>query len=70
MSLCPQRSASGLISFVVWRNGSVVIVWTALVSRATIDHLKSVFSAHGTDAWWSLPIEELLPNDVIVKVAF
>lgn len=38
------------------------------VCRATINHLKSVFASKGSDSWWSLPVKELLPDDVISQV--
>jgi isoleucyl-tRNA synthetase len=32
-----------------------------LVEAATIDHVIGLVAEHGTDCWWSLPVEELLP---------
>jgi hypothetical protein len=36
--------------------------------RASIDHLKSLFLKHGSDCWWTLPMDELLPREVIEQV--
>ena len=47
--------------------------WTLAViiaCRATINHLKSVFACKGSDSWWSLPLKQLLPDDVISQVHF
>jgi len=42
----------------------------SFVYRATIDHLKSVFACTGSDSWWSLPLDKLLPDNVIAQVTF
>ncbi|CAI9118806.1 OLC1v1020422C2 [Oldenlandia corymbosa var. corymbosa] len=34
-----------------------------LMNEATINHIKSIFSQKGSDAWWYMTVEELLPND-------
>ena len=38
------------------------------VYRATIEHLQSLFLEHGSDAWWTLPMDQLLPKRVKEKV--
>jgi isoleucyl-tRNA synthetase len=32
-----------------------------LLTNETIEHVTRVVSEHGSDAWWQLPIEQLLP---------
>ena len=32
-----------------------------LLSEETINHVRDVFAEKGSDAWWELPVEELLP---------
>lgn len=32
-----------------------------LLTNETIEHVTSVVAKHGSDAWWQLPIEQLLP---------
>ena len=34
-----------------------------LVDDRTISHLSQLFEKHGADAWWSLPIKDLLPAE-------
>nr|WP_225914043.1 isoleucine--tRNA ligase [Leptolyngbya ohadii] len=33
-----------------------------LLNAETIDHVQKLFAEKGSDAWWQLPIEELLPE--------
>ncbi|MBF2046694.1 MAG: isoleucine--tRNA ligase [Elainella sp. C42_A2020_010] len=33
-----------------------------LLNEATLNHIEKLFAAKGSDAWWELPIEELLPE--------
>jgi len=33
-----------------------------------VDHIKSVFASQGSDSWWSLPLKQLLPDNVISQV--
>jgi len=33
-----------------------------LLNQETLAHVQAVFAQHGSDAWWELPIEELLPE--------
>ncbi|XP_073143957.1 isoleucine--tRNA ligase, chloroplastic/mitochondrial isoform X1 [Henckelia pumila] len=33
-----------------------------LMSKETIDHIKSIISQKGSDAWWYMSVEELLPE--------
>lgn len=40
-----------------------------LINRDTIDHLKSLVLKHGSDCWWTLPEDELLPPDLISKIS-
>ncbi|KAK2161356.1 hypothetical protein LSH36_118g05020 [Paralvinella palmiformis] len=41
-----------------------------LVSKASIGHIKQLVDKHGTDFWWKLPTEQLLPADVINQSGF
>lgn len=34
------------------------------MTEATIAHVQSVIAQKGTDAWWQLPLEDLLPADL------
>lgn len=34
-----------------------------LLNKETIAYVQALFAQHGSDAWWELPIEELLPSD-------
>ncbi|XP_076441807.1 LOW QUALITY PROTEIN: isoleucine--tRNA ligase, mitochondrial-like [Babylonia areolata] len=38
-----------------------------LLTRETVDHLRDVFCQQGTDAWWTLPIEQLLPPHLVTE---
>jgi len=51
-------------------NGSGWWQWLfgAVCTSASVDHLKSLFANKGSDCWWSLPVKELLPDDVISQV--
>ncbi|MFG6099834.1 isoleucine--tRNA ligase [Leptothoe sp. ISB3NOV94-8A] len=33
-----------------------------LMNQETIAHVRGIFAEHGSDAWWSMPVEELLPE--------
>ena len=35
-----------------------------------MEHIKDLVSQHGTDCWWSMPQEQLLPKHVIEQVTF
>jgi isoleucyl-tRNA synthetase len=34
-----------------------------LLTQETIDYVKNIFAQHGSDAWYSMSVEELLPED-------
>lgn len=36
--------------------------------RYTMSHITSVFKEKGSDCWWELPLETLLPKEVLKKV--
>lgn len=38
------------------------------VLRASVDHVKELVRQHGTDCWWSLDREKLLPRHVLEQV--
>ena len=33
-----------------------------LLTEETIAHVKGIIAEHGSDAWWTMPVEELLPE--------
>jgi len=33
-----------------------------LITAETLTHIKTIFAEKGSDAWWELPVEELLPE--------
>lgn len=36
--------------------------------RYTMSHIASLFKEKGSDCWWELPLEMLLPAEVLEKV--
>lgn len=32
-----------------------------LMTEESIQHIQSIVAQHGTDAWWQMSLEELLP---------
>uniref|UniRef100_A0A3B4VAQ1 Isoleucine--tRNA ligase, mitochondrial n=1 Tax=Seriola dumerili TaxID=41447 RepID=A0A3B4VAQ1_SERDU len=39
----------------------------ALVNKHTVSHIATLFKEKGSDCWWELPIETLLPAEVLKK---
>ncbi|XP_077395800.1 isoleucine--tRNA ligase, mitochondrial isoform X2 [Festucalex cinctus] len=39
----------------------------ALVNKHTVSHIATLFKEKGSDCWWELPIDTLLPADVLKK---
>ncbi|XP_056248907.1 isoleucine--tRNA ligase, mitochondrial isoform X1 [Seriola aureovittata] len=39
----------------------------ALVNKHTVSHIATLFKEKGSDCWWELPIETLLPPEVLKK---
>ncbi|XP_007521378.1 isoleucine--tRNA ligase, mitochondrial [Erinaceus europaeus] len=39
-----------------------------LINSQTIDHITKLVEEHGSDIWWTLPPEQLLPKEVLSKV--
>ncbi|XP_059162221.1 isoleucine--tRNA ligase, mitochondrial-like [Physella acuta] len=39
-----------------------------LITGETVDHLKKMMLKHGSDCWWSMSVEELLPNSLLAKL--
>lgn len=37
--------------------------------RYTMSHISHLFKAKGSDCWWELPLEALLPEEVLQKVS-
>uniref|UniRef100_A0A3P8PXM2 Isoleucine--tRNA ligase, mitochondrial n=1 Tax=Astatotilapia calliptera TaxID=8154 RepID=A0A3P8PXM2_ASTCA len=40
----------------------------ALINKYTVSHIAQLFKEKGSDCWWELPIETLLPPEVLKKV--
>ncbi|KAJ0008755.1 hypothetical protein NQD34_016170 [Periophthalmus magnuspinnatus] len=38
-----------------------------LINKHTVSHIASLFKEKGSDCWWELPIETLLPSNVLKK---
>ncbi|MBN3305724.1 SYIM protein, partial [Amia calva] len=38
-----------------------------LINRHTVSHVASLFSERGSDCWWELPLDQLLPPAVLKK---
>ncbi|CAL9686167.1 unnamed protein product [Knipowitschia caucasica] len=38
-----------------------------LMNKHTVSHIASLFKEKGSDCWWELPLETLLPSDVLKK---
>lgn len=36
----------------------------------TIEHIVKLVEQHGSDIWWTLPPEQLLPKEVLSEVNF
>lgn len=39
-----------------------------ILNRTIIDHVKSLFNQHGSDCWWNLTEEELIPKEELSKI--
>ncbi|XP_061751656.1 isoleucine--tRNA ligase, mitochondrial isoform X1 [Nerophis ophidion] len=39
----------------------------ALINKHTVSHVANLFKEKGSDCWWELPIDALLPADVLKK---
>ncbi|XP_070697859.1 isoleucine--tRNA ligase, mitochondrial isoform X3 [Pempheris klunzingeri] len=39
----------------------------ALINKHTVSHIATLFKEKGSDCWWELPIEDLLPAEVLKK---
>uniref|UniRef100_A0A8C5FHT3 isoleucine--tRNA ligase n=1 Tax=Gadus morhua TaxID=8049 RepID=A0A8C5FHT3_GADMO len=40
----------------------------ALINKHTVSHISTLFKEKGSDCWWELPLESLLPPEVLKKV--
>ncbi|XP_054836659.1 isoleucine--tRNA ligase, mitochondrial [Eublepharis macularius] len=40
----------------------------SLINRKSIENVIKIVEQHGSDAWWTLPIEQLLPGEALAKV--
>lgn len=43
-------------------------LWFFDLYRYTVSHIAQLFKEKGSDCWWELPIETLLPPEVLKKV--
>lgn len=41
----------------------------ALINRHTVGHIIKLVEQHGSDVWWTHPVEELLPKSVLQQAA-
>uniref|UniRef100_A0A8C8C4K3 Isoleucine--tRNA ligase, mitochondrial n=1 Tax=Oncorhynchus tshawytscha TaxID=74940 RepID=A0A8C8C4K3_ONCTS len=41
-----------------------------LINKHTVSHVTQLFSEKGSDCWWELPLESLLPPEVLKKVSY
>lgn len=41
-----------------------------LLTDKSMQHIISVIQAHGSDAWWNLPMSKLLPQEVLDDAGF
>ncbi|XP_062980155.1 isoleucine--tRNA ligase, mitochondrial [Elgaria multicarinata webbii] len=39
----------------------------SVINRKSIEHIIKVVEQHGSDAWWTLPIEQLLPSEALTQ---
>ncbi|XP_075883927.1 isoleucine--tRNA ligase, mitochondrial isoform X2 [Nelusetta ayraudi] len=39
----------------------------ALITKHSVSHISKLFKETGSDCWWELPVEELLPQEVLTK---
>ena len=63
---CPGKASSDKhISATVWcLKIRSPVAGEPLMTEATIAHVQGVVAEKGTDAWWQLPLEELLPGEL------
>ena len=40
-----------------------------LLTEQTVSHIIEVFKKEGVDSWWELPIDKLLPDDLLSKIS-
>lgn len=38
-----------------------------LINREIFNHVRDLISKHGSDCWWSMPVEELLPQEILSR---
>uniref|UniRef100_A0A8D0GQK5 isoleucine--tRNA ligase n=1 Tax=Sphenodon punctatus TaxID=8508 RepID=A0A8D0GQK5_SPHPU len=39
----------------------------SLINSQTIENIIKIVEQHGSDAWWNLPIDQLLPKEIVAK---
>lgn len=55
--------------FVASQNNSLNVACVSGLCRHTVSHIAKLFKEKGSDCWWELPVETLLPADVLKKVS-
>lgn len=38
------------------------------ILREIFDHVRGLISKHGSDCWWNMSVEELLPQEILSRV--
>ena len=73
LKLDPVHSTGWLVSTVVGPTVPVMMISSCISmcvfgNRSTVSHVKSLIAEHGSDCWWTLPVEKLLPQHVLLEV--
>ena len=48
---------------------SLILLDICVLFRESVDHLKSLFLKHGSDCWWTLDRDDLLPKSILRGVS-
>lgn len=64
-----DQNTSCTFSFVVLQTSLLNIALVSGLCRHTVSHVAKLFQEKGSDCWWELPVETLLPADVLKKVS-
>ena len=46
------------------------LLYIIITFSHTVSYVQELFNKHGTDCWWSMSINELLPQHIKEKVIF
>lgn len=55
--------------FVTSQSSSLNVAHVSGLCRHTVSHVAKLFKEKGSDCWWELPVEALLPAEVLKKVS-